>query len=184
MKLEEILSRYREKSEKEFEGPPPRPKSKVFCIDKCLSVQRPYFQALNPDDKFYVESFRMARYALVTVLGLKGAASMYYRSGYELGKRFVELGFIKSVDDLFNRFHESRLGLITVVKDTENKKIVDVYECISGSGLPNIGMPVCHFEAGILAGIFTKLTQKQHHAVETHCWATGYTACRIKIYPI
>jgi len=38
--------------------------------------------------------------------------------------------------------------------------VLDVYECISCSGLPVVGEPVCYFEAGIISSLMEKLYGK------------------------
>ena len=80
----------------------------------------------------------------------------HFHAGKHLGYEFVRKGIIKTIDDLFPVLVKYRIGLIDIVRESSNTMVLDVYECMSCSGLPNIGRPVCYFESGIVSAILEK----------------------------
>jgi len=76
---------------------------------------------------------------------------------------------------------DQRIGLVDLVKESDDKLRIHIYECISCSGISNIGRVVCQFEGGLIAGVVSKLTSKRVRVVETHCAGTGYSFCGFDI---
>ena len=185
MELNEVIEQYKAKALEEIVNGPSRKTMEKFEMEKCLKPNRPYFQKLDPNDENYVKIFRISRLAAAkTILGLEGTAALHYKGGFELGRQLVKQGKVKELNDITNAFVELRIGIPVLIKEIEEEKIIDVYECITGSGVPNIGRPICSFEGGILAGIFTELEGTLYVALETHCWGKGYSFCRFRIYPL
>ncbi|MDQ2809630.1 MAG: hypothetical protein M3Z04_22375 [Chloroflexota bacterium] len=57
------------------------------------------------------------------------------------------------------------------------RTMTELRESLSGSGLPAVGEPLCHFEAGFLAGALAGLTHRRVQVRETACWGTGAQQC-------
>jgi len=148
-----------------------------LSISDLLSPIRPYFSSLCRDDDKYVGIFRLALFSSIKGLDLDAVALAYhFHTGRSLGYELVNKGVIKSLDDLLTVFIEYRAGLPCIVKESHDNMIIDVYECISCSGLPIIGKPVCYFEAGLLSAILEKLI-RTNKVEETKCWSLGDTKC-------
>jgi len=177
--LEEQLRKYREIAEREMRGEAkPRPRVEKATTLDFLNPARPFLSKLNPDDSKYVVNFRLVRYAEIEkYVGRAAANTLWYNAGKTLGELVVSRGLIKSVDDLIKFVVEQRIGLVDVVSESSNRARVHVYECISCSGIPNVGHPVCYFEGGLIAGVLGKLMGRRCRARETHCWGNGYSFC-------
>ena len=176
--FENVLREYRNRALKEMKGEiKPREKTPTYTQVDLLNPKRPYLSSLNPDDTKYVINFRLVRHAnFEEILGF-GTVAVWYRCGYTLGELAVDKGLIKSLDDFVKFVVDQRIGLVDLVKESDDKSRIHVYECISCSGIPNIGKVVCQFEGGLIAGVLSKLTNKKVRTVETHCAGTGYSFC-------
>jgi predicted hydrocarbon binding protein len=65
---------------------------------------------------------------------------------------------------------------------TESKIRVDVYECVTCSGLETVGRTLCHFEGGLIAGVVESVIGKKARAKETTCiGGLGHDACGFDI---
>ncbi|WXG46560.1 MAG: V4R domain-containing protein [Candidatus Atabeyarchaeum deiterrae] len=72
-------------------------------------------------------------------------------------------------------------GIINMVKYEKGKLLVfQVEECVSCSGLPNLGESVCYYLGGQLCGAIEIIIGKSLAFVETKCQAKGDTCCEFK----
>ncbi|WP_457549986.1 V4R domain-containing protein [Archaeoglobus sp.] len=176
--IEEYTKKYRSIAEKEIKGEQkPRDKVKSYTQMDFLNPKRPFLSSLSKDDTIYVINFRLVRHANFEELLGQGTYAVWYRCGKTLGELAVDKGLIKSLDDFVKFVVEQRIGLVDLVKESNNKSRVHVYECISCSGIPNVGKTVCQFEGGLISGVLSKLTGSNVRVVETHCAGTGYSFC-------
>jgi predicted hydrocarbon binding protein len=68
------------------------------------------------------------------------------------------------------------------MSDRDNGFIfVNIFDSAVARTLGDVGKPVCHIYAGLLAGFFSKLTQKQLNCIEIQCYAMGETYCKFLI---
>ena len=69
--------------------------------------------------------------------------------------------------------------------DFSNRKqgliFVDVYDSAVAKSLGNIGKPVCHMYAGLLAGVFTYFSKRELSGIEIQCYGMGETYCKFLI---
>jgi len=129
-------------------------------VDNALKIVRP---TLGNDAG--VALYRLLRLvALEDILG-RGAAGTAYLAGKRLGG---SLG-IKKLDDFLQLCADLKIGVIEVPLATEFNIHVDVYECITCSGLEPVGRPLCQFEGGLIAGAVEIITGKRVHANEITC---------------
>ena len=98
------------------------------------------------------------------ILG-RGAAGTAYLAGKRLGK---SLG-IKKLEDFLQLCADLKIGVIEVPLATEFNIHIDVYECITCSGLEAVGRPLCQFEGGLIAGAVEVITGKRVDANEITC---------------
>lgn len=129
-------------------------------IANALKIMRP---SLGNDAG--VALFRLLRLvAIEDILG-RGASAMAYYAGKKLGK---ELGIVK-LEDFLGLCATLKIGIIEVPVLAKDKVHVDVYECVTCSGLQPVGRPLCHFEGGLIAGVVEHVTQRRTQAVEVTC---------------
>lgn len=120
-----------------------------------------------------VAAFRAIRLgALGTVAGsgLNGAV-------YLAGRRWAQSLTFSTPADLFRTLAELRLGVPRVLSQSADTIEIELAETLSAAGLPAVGEPLCHFEAGFLAGALATLTGKRVQVRETACWGTGGQRC-------
>lgn len=55
---------------------------------------------------------------------------------------------------------------------------VNIFDSAVARTLGNVGKPVCHLYAGLMAGFFTKLVKKELSCIEIQCYAMGETYCK------
>jgi hypothetical protein len=55
---------------------------------------------------------------------------------------------------------------------------VDLYNSAIAQSIGNVGKVVCHFYAGLFAGVFTYLTQKELNGIEIQCYSMGESYCK------
>jgi len=119
--------------------------------------------------------FRFLRFInLRKYIGVGNETLMYY-FGRELCKNLKFNDF----DELSDFYEKYKLGEIEII--SENPIKIRIYDCVSCSGLPNVGKPLCHFEAGFLAGYVENIFNKKSYVIETHCWGLGNEFCQFEI---
>ena len=138
-------------------------------IGNALKVVRP---TLGKDAG--VALYRLLRVvALEDIIG-RGASGAAYLAGKKLG---VSLG-LKKLEDFLQLCADLKIGVIEVPVVTETRIHVDVYECITCSGLETVGRPICHFEGGLIAGAVESITGSRVRAREITCiGGLGDEAC-------
>lgn len=141
------------------------------------------------------------------VVGLQGgleeevgdaAGVVMYRAGYEWG-----LQDMKAFEGRFEREFGGRMkmsehniifaleqwwwpltaeGWGTWMVDFSQRKqgliFTDVYDSAVAKSLGNLGKPVCHMYAGLLAGIFTYFSKHELSGIEIQCYAMGEDYCK------
>ncbi len=131
--------------------------TKVFGSDNLTSIMRSVIKSLGRFGE-----------------GIKYLAT--YTSGYELGRRLVTSGIIRSLDDLPIAFVANGVGLVDVVKESLNRMVINIYECLSCYASKPVGKTMCWFEAGALRGVLESL-YKNNKVKEKECWGLGYSFC-------
>ncbi len=122
---------------------------------------------------------------LKEIVGDKGASMLFLNAGRQLGLSLAR----NLLDEDVNRFlekvsdfaKEEKLGILVVEDLNKEKAVLRLDECITCSGMPNIGMRMCHFETGIVAGLFEAFLGKRVKATETKCNAMGEGTCQVTV---
>lgn len=74
------------------------------------------------------------------------------------------------------------LGIVKVPVLTTSRIYVDVYECVTCSGMAPVGRLLCQFEAGLVAGVVQSITGKQTKAKEMTCiGGLGHDSCGVEV---
>jgi uncharacterized protein len=147
-----------------------RPRDFNFVgVANALNVDRP---SLGPDAG--VALYRLLRLvALEDIIG-RGAAGTAYVAGKKLG---LNLG-LSSLEGFLELCNTLKVGVIKVPVLTESRIHVDVYECVTCSGLKPVGRVLCHFEGGLIAGAVESILKKRTRAIEVSCiGGLGNDAC-------
>lgn len=58
---------------------------------------------------------------------------------------------------------------------------VNIFDSAVARTLGDVGKPVCHIYAGLLAGFFSNLVKKDLNSIEIQCYAMGETYCKFLI---
>ena len=139
--------------------------------------------------------YRLMQYTFRDVLeqhfGTETCDKYFYEAGELAGKVFFEQ-FLKDfkelplssfVAELQRILKEQGVGILRVEKaDAENGTFVlTVAEDLDCSGLPDIGVEVCNYDEGFIAGIFDGYTGQKFSAKEVDCWCTGERVCRFEV---
>jgi len=139
-----------------------------------------------------VNVFRALRLEGMKEIAGRGANAIIYRGGRNLG---VNVGrdlssklsnpgnlseYLASVVQAFEALHIGLVGLAGGSFDN-GQVLVKVDECVTCAGIPNIGEAVCHFEGGVIAGIFQNFTKTVVTCKEVECWGLGNTTCLFEV---
>ncbi|HEX4353686.1 MAG TPA: V4R domain-containing protein [Polyangiales bacterium] len=138
----------------------PGPVRQNIDVANALRVVRPTL-----GDDAGVALYRLLRLvALEDIIG-RGAAGTAYVAGKKLG---ASLGFTQ-VDQLLELCTSLKVGVIKVPVVTPNRVRVEVFECVTCSGLTPVGRSLCHFEGGLIAGSLQTIFKQKVRAFETTC---------------
>lgn len=146
---------------------------KRIDIANALSILRPKL-----GDRAGVALYRLLRLvALEDIIG-RGAGATAYVAGKKLG---LNLG-IKKLEDFLELCSAISLGEIVVPVMTNSRIYVDVYECVTCSGMRPVGRVLCQFEAGIVAGVVQTVLGKPAKAKELTCiGGLGHDSCGVEV---
>ncbi|WP_147535071.1 V4R domain-containing protein [Bacillus marasmi] len=86
-----------------------------------------------------------------------------------------------SVEDILNMFVELKIGIPSIVRDTDKEMEIVVNDCFC-EGLPaHEGKMVCDLEGAILEGALSKVWNKQFILREVQCNVNGDEHCKYLI---
>ena len=142
-------------------------------VTNALHIVRP-----SLGDNAGVALYRLLRLvALEDIIG-RGAAGTAYVAGKKLG---ISLGLTK-LEAFLELCSALKVGIIKVPVITASKLHVDVFECVTCSGLTAVGRTLCHFEGGLIAGAVETILKKKSRALEVTCiGGLGDDACGFDI---
>ena len=129
-------------------------------VGNALKVIRPTL-----GDSAGLALYRLLRLvALEDIIG-RGAAGTAYLAGKKLGQ---SLGLAK-LEDFLALCQSLKIGIIKIPVMNDKRIHVDVYECVTCSGLDTVGRPLCHFEGGLVAGVVENIVKRRTRAQEVTC---------------
>lgn len=102
---------------------------------------------------------------------------------YFTGKKIGKLLEVKSMDELRAKLADFKIGKLDFETDGDNLVRVSIGECFTCAGIkPPLGRPVCHLEAGVMAGALESIYEgKSVFAKETKCMGgLGDDACVVE----
>lgn len=129
-------------------------------VDNALRIVRPTL-----GDNAGIALYRLLRLvALEDIIG-RGAAGTAYVAGKKLGGA---LG-LTTLDQFLELCASLKIGIIDVPVLTSTKVHVDVYECVTCSGMEVVGRTLCSFEGGLIAGVVESVVKTRARAREVTC---------------
>jgi predicted hydrocarbon binding protein len=153
----------------------------------------------TPGDQINLIPYRMLQYTVRDVveqkIGTEACNQLYYEAGEIAGKFFFDnflAEFLKECKDaslngfvaeLQRLLKELGVGILRVEKADADKGefVLTVSEDLDCSGLPDLGIEVCNYDEGFIAGIFYKYTGVTFSAKEVDCWCSGDRTCRFAV---
>ena len=133
---------------------------KPIELSNALKINRPELGDLTG-----VGLYRLLRLVAWEDIMGPGASAISYYAGKKLGH---ELN-LKTLDEFLELCQQLKIGIIEVPEMTDTHIHVDIYECVTCSGMDPVGRPVCHFEGGLIAGVVETITGKSVKAKEVTC---------------
>lgn len=129
-------------------------------VENALRVVRPVAGA-----NVHVALYRLIRFvALEDMLG-PGAASTVYLAGKKLAH---DLG-IRKIDAFVELCELLNISRVEMPVQNDDLVHVDVHECAACAGMETVGRMLCHFEGGLIAGVFEGIYQWRTRATEVSC---------------
>jgi predicted hydrocarbon binding protein len=152
-------------------------------IEEVAKTHRPVLGSDIPLLVFRVFRHFSAGY-VEEVLG-RGAAVVFQNGGRDLGKEAGAMLWkpdpTEYLREVCQFVRDSRIGILLPREVSSSVLVVDLDECITCSGMANIGKRICQFEVGFVAGVAEVLVKKKTKAVETKCNANGEGTCQVKV---
>ena len=150
-----------------------KPNLHKLDVSNALKIARP---TLGNDAG--IALYRLLRLvALEDIIG-RGAAGTAYVAGKKLGHALA----LPKLEDFLALCAALKIGIIKVPVMTANRIHVDVFECVTCSGMDTVGRPLCHFEGGLIAGVVESILKKKTRAHEVQCiGGLGDDACGFEL---
>ena len=123
--------------------------------------------------------------------GSEACDSLFYDAGKLAGSFFFDQFMVSFKDMPLNGFiselqrtlKDLGIGILRVEKEDTNQGlfVLTVSEDLDCSGLPDLGIEVCNYDEGFIAGIFYKYTGQEFTVKEVDCWCSGDRTCRFEV---
>ncbi|MCX7769625.1 MAG: DUF2507 domain-containing protein [Proteobacteria bacterium] len=146
--------------------------SNKFEFDQLNFTVRPNLKNFLP-----LATYRLLRISGMEELFGESTGPVLYRLGKILSTYFKterEDEFLKLVKDL-------GIGIPEIVERSDDKIIIDLYECMTCAGLPITGKLICDLECGFLAGGIEKVLGRKTKGTQTKSWTAGNDFCEFII---
>ena len=153
-------------------------------MEALAHVKRPELGDVIPVSVFRVFRQFSAHYA-EDILGEKGVRTVFIHAGRELGMDIGRQHYTEDLTEYLSKIKdfvfESNIGILKTVLADSEQIIMQLDECVTCAGMPNIGKKICHFEVGIVAGVVQAYLNKNVYAFESKCNANGDDCCEVTV---
>lgn len=128
-------------------------------------------------DQVPLELFRAIRLiGMYQGLPMKGKSTTV-----TVGRKIGESLPVESLQDILMLFEELKIGIPSVIEETENELSIAIEDCFC-EGLPvHEGKIVCDLEGAILEGALTKVWNRKVILHEVKCNVNGDDCCLYKV---
>lgn len=125
-----------------------------------------------------VTTFRLLRLVgMQEILG-ESTGPTLYMTGKAVGRQLS----LPSVDSFLKFVERQKIGIPELEKVDASNLIIKVWECMTCSGLPNIGRLVCHFESGLIAGALETILGQRAKSTQTKGGSNGDAWCQFEVF--
>ena len=135
-------------------------------MDALTHVNRPELGDSIPVSVFRIFRQFSAHYG-EDILGEKGVRTVFTHAGRELGLDIGRQLYTEDLPEYLTRVkkfvYDSNIGILKLVENesADDIMVLQLDECVTCSGMPNIGKKICFFEVGLVAGIVETFTKKK-----------------------
>lgn len=144
-------------------------------VPRIFDYDRPTMNGMVP-----IELYRAVRLlAFREIVGSKVANAMLHVSGRSVAQKMG----VHGASEVLRSLREFGLARIAIEEQTDDRLILTAEECATCSGAPNIGEPLCSFEAGFIEGALNGEFAEHVRVAETRCWGLGDRVCTWDISP-
>jgi uncharacterized protein len=134
------------------------------------------------DDKVPLSLFRAVKATLALT---QDAEKALYEAGEFFAKKCLVKANIKDVQliiqEIQKTFENLEIGIISPLQITPTRWILRLEESATAYGTIVRGNMLCHFEAGVIAGIIENSINKKTIVKETNCIGTGHKSCEFVV---
>lgn len=116
-----------------------------------------------------------------------GTGELMYFAGKDLGAADARHGGITAKDlrEALQVYEKDTLSLrlarTEMTNESDREVVIRMHECAASYGLPNMGLKVCSFDAGVQAGFLSQALGKRVVSTEVKCNANGDAYCEFNI---
>ena len=147
-------------------------------------IDRPELGETIPLSVFRIFRQFSAQYS-IEILGEKGVQTTFSYAGRMLGLDIGKQLYTEDLDEYIARVkkyvYDAKIGILKLVESDSDKMVFQLEECITCAGMPNLGMNICYFEVGLVAGIVETYLKKKVSAFETKCNVNGDNCCEVTV---
>ena len=120
------------------------------------------------------------------VLGEHGIATVFRHSGKKLGMdigaSLYDADFSTYLGNVTKYVKEAGIGLLEAEEVSAERIVLNLHECVTCAGMPNLGKKICDFEVGIVAGVVQTFAKGARlRAFESKCNVNGDDCCQVTV---
>ena len=101
--------------------------------------------------------------------------------GLDVGKQLYSEDLSEYLSNVEAYVYDAKIGILKLVESDSDKMVFQLGECITCAGMPDMGMSICHFEVGLVAGIVETFLKQRVSASETKCDVNGDDCCEVTV---
>ncbi len=147
-------------------------------------IHRPELGDTVPLSVFRIFRQFSAQYS-IEILGEKGVKTTFTYAGrmlgLDIGKELYAEDLNEYLSGVKKYVYKAKIGILNLVESDDEKMVFQLEECITCAGMPNMGVSICHFEVGMVAGIVEFYLKKKVSASETKCNVNGDECCEVTV---
>lgn len=123
-------------------------------------------------------TFRLLRLVgMQEILG-ESTGPTLYMAGKTVGKQLA----FPDVDSFLTFVRKQKIGVPELERVDNNNLIVRMGECMTCTGLPDLGRFLCHFESGLIAGALESILGRRTKSTQTKGISCGDPYCQFEVF--
>ncbi len=119
------------------------------------------------------------------ILGESGVKTTFTYAGrmlgHDVGKQLYSSDLGQYLTSVQGFVYDAKIGVLDLVDSDSDEMVFQLGECVTCAGMPDMGMSICHFEVGLVAGIVETFVKKDVGAFESKCNVNGDDCCEVTI---